>query len=127
MFREAIDHSRNVTLTVELNGRTLGEANAEAKALPVMRNLPTGVHLVEQGELQRMTELFSSFGTAMAIGIFCVYAVLVLLFHDFLQPNTILMALLLSLGGALVPLILTGTSWTVLSTSFSEPLYRHMA
>ncbi len=110
---DRIDRSRNVTLTVELNGRTLGEVNAEAKALPVMRKLPTGVHLVEQGELQRMTELFSSFGTAMAIGIFCVYAVLVLLFHDFLQPITILMALPLSLGGALVPLILTGTSFSM--------------
>ncbi len=110
---DRIDRSRNVTLTVELNGRTLGEVNAEAKALPIMRNLPTGVHLVEQGELQRMTELFSSFGTAMAIGIFCVYAVLVLLFHDFLQPVTILMALPLSLGGALLPLILTGTSFSM--------------
>lgn len=110
---DRIDRSRNVTLTVELNGRTLGEVNTEAKALPVMRNLPTGVHLVEQGELQRMSELFTSFGTAMAIGIFCVYAVLVLLFHDFLQPVTILMALPLALGGALLPLLLTGTSFSM--------------
>ncbi|WP_370677926.1 efflux RND transporter permease subunit [Pleomorphomonas sp. PLEO] len=110
---DRIDRSRNVTLTVELNGRTLGEVNTEAKALPVMRNLPTGVHLVEQGELQRMSELFTSFGTAMAIGIFCVYAVLVLLFHDFLQPVTILMALPLALGGALLPLLLTDTSFSM--------------
>ncbi|MBS1168200.1 MAG: efflux transporter permease subunit [Proteobacteria bacterium] len=110
---DRIDRSRNVTLTVELNGRTLGEVNGEARALPVMRNLPTGVHLVEQGELQRMSELFTSFGTAMAIGIFCVYAVLVLLFHDFLQPVTILMALPLALGGALLPLLLTGTSFSM--------------
>jgi multidrug efflux pump subunit AcrB len=60
-----------------------------------------------------MSELFTSFGTAMAIGIFCVYAVLVLLFHDFLQPVTILMALPLSLGGALLPLIITDTSFSM--------------
>jgi multidrug efflux pump subunit AcrB len=40
----------------------------------------------------------------MAIGVFCIYAVLVLLFHDFLQPATILSALPLALGGALVAL-----------------------
>lgn len=49
----------------------------------------------------------------MAIGVFCIYAVLVLLFHDFLQPLTILMALPLSLGGALVPLVMTGTSFSM--------------
>jgi len=68
---------------------------------------------VEQGELQRSSELFQSFATAMAIGVFCIYAVLVLLFHDFLQPFTILMALPLSLGGALLPLVVTGTSFSM--------------
>ncbi|MGO6734795.1 hypothetical protein ACCS71_05405 [Rhizobium ruizarguesonis] len=34
----------------------------------------------------------------MAIGVFCIYAILVLLFHDFLQPFTLLMALPLSLA-----------------------------
>ena len=49
----------------------------------------------------------------MAIGVFCIYAVLVLLFHDFLQPFTILMALPLSLGGALLPLVITGMSFSM--------------
>ncbi|MFT4162814.1 efflux RND transporter permease subunit [Shinella sp.] len=108
-----IDRSRNVTLSVELNGRILGDVNREAQALPALKNLPDGVSLVEQGELQRSSELFESFGIAMAIGVFCIYAVLVLLFHDFLQPLTILMALPLSLGGALLPLVITGTSFSM--------------
>jgi multidrug efflux pump subunit AcrB len=108
-----LDRERNVTLTVELNGRTLGEVYAEAKALPALRQLPAGVHLVEQGEVQRSTELFASFGLAMAIGVFCIYAVLVLLFHDFLQPATILCALPLSLGGALFALLLSGLSFSM--------------
>lgn len=108
-----IDRSRNITLSVELNGRILGDVNREAQELLALKNLPQGVHLVEQGELQRSSELFESFGIAMAIGVFCIYAVLVLLFHDFLQPLTILMALPLSLGGALLPLIVTGTSFSM--------------
>ncbi|MBX4870048.1 efflux RND transporter permease subunit [Rhizobium bangladeshense] len=110
---DRIDRMRNVTLSVELNGRILGDVNREAQALPALQYLPSGVTLVEQGELQRTSELFQSFGLAMAIGVFCIYAVLVLLFHDFLQPLTLLMALPLSLGGALVPLVVTGTSFSL--------------
>ncbi len=110
---DRIDRSRNVTLKVELNGRTIGEVQREALALPSLKSLPTGVHFVEQGELQRMSELFTSFGTAMAIGIFCIYAVLVLLFHDFLQPATILSALPLAMGGALISLWLTHQSFSM--------------
>jgi multidrug efflux pump subunit AcrB len=36
-----------------------------------------------------------------------------LLVYDFLQPLTMLMALPLSLGGALLPLVLTGTSFSM--------------
>lgn len=110
---DRIDRMRNVTVSVELNGRILGDVNREAQALPALQHLPPGVVLVEQGELQRSAELFESFSLAMAIGVFCIYAVLVLLFHDFLQPLTLLMALPLSLGGALVPLVVTGTSFSM--------------
>ncbi|MVA26673.1 efflux RND transporter permease subunit (plasmid) [Agrobacterium vitis] len=108
-----LDRSRNVTLTIELNGRSLSAVTAEAAQLPGYKNLPQGVKFVEQGELKRQTELFDSFATAIAIGIFCIYAVLVLLFHDFLQPVTILMAIPLALGGAMLPLVLTGTSFSM--------------
>ena len=108
-----LDRSRNVTLSVELAGRQIGEVQREAAELPALKTLPDGVHRVEQGELQRMSELFESFGFAMAIGIFCIYAVLVLLFHDFLQPATILCALPLALGGALFALLVTQQSFSM--------------
>lgn len=108
-----LDRLRNITLSIELNGRNLGDVMAEAQQLPAMQHLPEQVKIVEQGELQLMTELFASFGLAMAIGVLCVYAVLVLLFHDFMQPATILSALPLSLGGALLALILCGMSFSL--------------
>ncbi|WP_428312824.1 efflux RND transporter permease subunit [Hydrocarboniphaga sp.] len=110
---DRIDRERNVALTVELNGRAIGDVNREVMQMPAMKQLPSGVHTVQRGDLQNMTELFQSFGLAMAIGIFCVYAVLVLLFHDFLQPATILCALPLSLGGALFALLVTGMSFSM--------------
>ncbi len=110
---DRLDRSRNVTLSVELNGRALGEVQKEAMSLPAFESLPAGVRIVEQGELQRMSELFTSFGTAMAIGVFCIYAVLVLLFHDFMQPATILCALPLAFGGAFGALWLTNQSFSM--------------
>jgi multidrug efflux pump subunit AcrB len=105
---DRLNRSRNVTLEVELNGRSLGEVNDEARALPSIRNLPPGVQIAELGDAQEMQALFASFGMAMLIGVLCIYGVLVLLFKDFMQPATILAALPLSIGGAFVGLLLTG-------------------
>ena len=105
---DRLNRSRNVTLDVELGGRQLGEVNAEARALPSLKNLPPGVKIAELGDAQEMQALFASFGIAMLIGVLCIYGVLVLLFHDFMQPVTILAALPLSMGGAFVALLITG-------------------
>ena len=105
---DRLNRSRNVTLEVELSGRSLGEVNEEARALPAMKALPASVKIAELGDAQEMQALFASFGIAMAIGVLCIYGVLVLLFHDFMQPATILMALPLSIGGAFVALLVTG-------------------
>jgi multidrug efflux pump subunit AcrB len=110
---DRLDRYRNVTISVELNGRSLGEVMNEVRQLPSMRNLPKGVFTVQQGELQRMSEMFGSFGLAMAAGVLCIYVVLVLLFHDFLQPVTILAALPLSLGGALLALVVTRNDFSM--------------
>jgi multidrug efflux pump subunit AcrB len=102
-----LDRSRNVNLDVELGERPLGEAYEEALALPSLRSLPPSVRLAQLGDAQEMQELFASFGAAMAIGVLCIYGVLVLLFKDFMQPVTILAALPLSIGGAFVALLVT--------------------
>jgi len=104
---ERLNRSRNVTFDIELGRRTLGEVNTEARALPTMRNLPPSVNVAELGDAQEMQALFASFGIAMAIGVLCIFGVLVLLFKDFMQPVTILAALPLSIGGAFVALLVT--------------------
>ena len=104
------DRQRQAMLTVELGGRSMGEVMQEANRLPSLKALPAGVSQVAAGDAERMTELFGSFGLAMGVGVLCIYVVLVLLFHDFLQPLTILAALPLSVGGALLALLATRNS-----------------
>jgi multidrug efflux pump subunit AcrB len=73
-----------------------------------MKGLPPGIKVTEAGDAELQQELFEGFGTAMRDGLMMVYAVLVLLFGSFLQPITILFSLPLSIGGAIVALVMTG-------------------
>ncbi len=103
-----IDRSRNITLSVNLNGVPLGNAMRAIDSLPSMRNLPEGVRQLRTGDARFIGEIFTQFAIAMAIGVFAIYAVLVMLFHKFIQPVTILTALPPSAAGAIVALYLTG-------------------
>jgi hydrophobe/amphiphile efflux-1 (HAE1) family protein len=107
------DRMRNVSIDVELNGLPVGQVMAQVDKLPSMQTLPPGVIRQSSGDAERMAELFGGFGGAMLIGVLLIYIVLVLLFHDFLQPITILTALPLSVGGAFVALLLTGMSFSM--------------
>jgi multidrug efflux pump subunit AcrB len=100
------NQSRRVSMEADLNGVVLGTAMKAIRDLPTMKNLPQGVHLVEVGDVEVMTELFTNFTLAMATGILMVFAVLVLLFARVFQPLTILSALPLSVGGAAVALMI---------------------
>jgi multidrug efflux pump subunit AcrB len=104
------DRVRNVNIEVELNGVPLGEVEAQAMALPSLTQLPPGVAVKAVGDAEAMGELFEGFSLAMLTGVLCIYVVLVLLFHDFVQPVTILAALVLSVPGAILALFVTRTA-----------------
>ncbi|MCB8837280.1 efflux RND transporter permease subunit [Aurantimonas sp. VKM B-3413] len=104
------DGERTATISAELSGLTLGEAQKAVHGLPVMQDLPNGISQKAQGDIKRMNEMFSGFEMAIGTGILLMFATLALLFNSFLQPITILTALPLSIGGAFGFLWLTGSS-----------------
>ncbi|MFG1418354.1 efflux RND transporter permease subunit [Xanthobacter sp. V0B-10] len=105
------DRARRIAVEADLVGDTpLGTAVDAVKALPTARDLPPGVTLKEAGDAEIMGEVFTGFALAMGAGLMLVLAVLVLLFHDVLQPITILISLPLSVGGAFIALLITGNS-----------------
>ena len=101
------DRLRNINFDIELNQQPLGEVARQAMALPSLANLPPGVTQTTVGDAEAMEELFNSFALAMGTGVLCIYIVLVLLFRDFVQPATVLVALVLSVPGAFLALFLT--------------------
>ncbi|MBL8491783.1 MAG: efflux RND transporter permease subunit, partial [Rhodocyclaceae bacterium] len=104
------DRLRNVNFVIELNQQPLGDVERQALALPSLKNLPPGIIQSTVGDAEAMAELFESFALAMLTGVACIYVVLVLLFRDFVQPATILAALVLSVPGAFLALFLSGTA-----------------
>ena len=107
---DRFDRTRNINFEVELNGQPLGEIEAMAKEKPSLKQLPSGVSIKAVGDAEAMGELFEGFSIAMLTGILCIYIVLVLLFKDFVQPVTILAALVLSIPGAILALFITRTA-----------------
>jgi multidrug efflux pump subunit AcrB len=107
------DRLRNVNFEIELNGVPLGKVQEMTDALPSLSNLPAGVIKSAVGDAEAMAELAQSFLLAMLTGVLCIYIVLVLLFHAFIQPATILVALVLSLPGAVLALFATGTDMSM--------------
>jgi multidrug efflux pump subunit AcrB len=105
----AIDrYDRVVRVAVEANmegSDALGSLIAQALETPTAKSLPPGVTIRQTGDAEIMGEVFSGFLLAMGAGIMMVYAVLVLLFGSFLQPLTILFSLPLSIGGAILGLL----------------------
>jgi multidrug efflux pump subunit AcrB len=108
------NQSRRVFLEADMApGVELGTATKKIYALPTMKHLPDGVHLVETGDTEFMNELYQNFILAVGAGVLMVFAVLVLLFVRVFQPITILSALPLSLGGAVLALLLTGLPFSL--------------
>jgi multidrug efflux pump subunit AcrB len=106
---DRFNRARNVNFEIELNGQALGTVQSAAEALPSVANLPAGIRQTVVGDAEAFAELGQSFLLAMATGVACIYIVLVLLFHAWVQPVTILAALVLSLPGAFLALFLSRT------------------
>jgi hydrophobe/amphiphile efflux-1 (HAE1) family protein len=107
---ERFDRARRISLQADLRGMELGDATKAINALPTMAHLPAGVTKPAYGQSEQMNILFMGFAIALATGILLIVGVLILLFRNFFQPATILMALPLSVGGAMAALLIGGMS-----------------
>ena len=108
------DRKRNITIVADTTGGVeVGDAQAAVHKLPILRHLPPGVAVANQGQEQQTAQLFGGFAMAMASAIGLVYAVMVLLFRSFFKPFVILSALPTAIGGAFLALLLTGMSLSI--------------
>lgn len=106
-------YDRQFQTTVSANltdGALLGPVSAQITQLHDQIEMPPGTRIQTSGDAEIMGEVFEAFGLAMGSGVMLVYVVLVLLFHNFMTPVTILLSLPLAIGGAILALFFTGHS-----------------
>jgi hydrophobe/amphiphile efflux-1 (HAE1) family protein len=103
---DRFDRTRQVLVEANLQGISLGDAMEKVRALPAMNPLPADVTEEPFGDAKIMRDIFSRFGAALGLAILSIYAILVLLYNNFLYPFAILVALPLSIGGALLGLLI---------------------
>ncbi|MGF1541889.1 MAG: efflux RND transporter permease subunit [Pleurocapsa sp.] len=103
---QRFNRNRQVTVEGNLEGLALGDAMTQIRALPALNPLPPEVTEEPAGDAEIMRDIFSRFLGALGLAILCIYAILVLLYNNFLYPLAILVALPLSIGGALLGLLI---------------------
>ncbi|MBW4492766.1 MAG: efflux RND transporter permease subunit [Oscillatoria princeps RMCB-10] len=99
------NRARQVSVEANLQGISLGDAMGQVRKLPAMNQLPPEVAEEPAGDAKIMQDIFSRFGRALGLAVLCIYAILVLLYNSFLIPLAILVSLPLSIGGALIGLM----------------------
>lgn len=100
------DRSRQVEIGGNLQGIALGDALNQVRNLPAMNPLPSDVNEVPVGDAKIMRDIFTRFGSALGLAVLAIYGILVLLYSNFLYPLVIMASMPLSVGGALLALMI---------------------
>jgi HAE1 family hydrophobic/amphiphilic exporter-1 len=108
------NRQRSVTIRANLDGLKLGEAIAIAKQV-ADETLPASVTLGVVGDAETMSEGNTQFAIAMLLGILVIYMVLAAQFESLLHPITVMLALPLSMVGALGGLLVFDYSLNLFS------------
>ena len=109
------DMRQNIAVTARLEGRDMGSAMTEIRDLLGREsNLPPGT--IEYGGLyQQQQESFRNLVVVLAMAVILVFTVLLAEFGTFTMPLAIVFGSVLSLFGTIVALLVTGTSFNVVS------------
>ncbi len=106
---ERYNQNRRVFVGADLGKDVVkSEATNAVNALPIMKNLPSGVSNAPFGEDEWQAEMVKSFAVALLSGVLLVFAVLVLLYKRVMSPLVNMGSLLLAPLGGLLALKLLG-------------------
>ena len=108
------NRQRSVTIRANLDGLKLGEAILIARQV-AEDVLPASVTLNVIGDAETMSEGNAQFAIAMMLGILVIYMVLAAQFESLLHPITVMLALPLSMVGALGGLLMFDYSLNLFS------------
>lgn len=105
---EREDRQRQVSISANVVGRSLGEVVGEIQEGLDALEVPPGYTVAFGGEAERMRESGMALLAALVLAIIFIYVVLASQFESFLHPITIMVSLPLAVVGAFLGLFLAG-------------------
>ncbi len=113
-----VDHyqlARVIDVYVSTKGEDLGKVAGGINEILKHTSLPAGVRCNLRGQVDSMYVSFQRFGVGLLLSVLLVYLILVAQFKSFIDPSLILLAVPTGLTGALLLMLLTGTTLNVMS------------
>ncbi|WP_432735333.1 efflux RND transporter permease subunit [Maridesulfovibrio sp. FT414] len=111
-----IDQRRVVTISADVSGRLAEEVIADIEQNVSGIELPRGYAYKFTGEQEEQRKASEFLTKAFVGALFLIFIVLVTQFNSVTTPFIILTAVILSLGGVMVGLLVTGTAFGVIMT-----------
>jgi multidrug efflux pump subunit AcrB len=112
---ERLNNQRVAYISANL-GKDLSLGNATDKVVAEAKKvMPPGVSLNLGGDSARLSEVFGSFGTTLALSALCIVVVLIWLFKGWVDPVVIGVSLPLAIVGAMLALLVTKSDFGMIS------------
>jgi hydrophobe/amphiphile efflux-1 (HAE1) family protein len=109
------DRQREIEVSANLSGKFLGEVLNTAQAKISNLKLPSGYSVQISGSGEQQAESFLNIFISLAMAIIFVYIVLASQFESFVYPFSIMLALPMSIIGAVLALLVFHSSLSVMS------------
>ncbi len=109
------DLSRQVVVTANVSGVTLGDVMPQVQAAMDALDVPTGYRISTGGDAEQLAETAAAAAAALVLAVIFIYLVLASQFGSFLQPVAIMIALPLALIGVVLGLLVGGSTLNMFS------------
>jgi hydrophobic/amphiphilic exporter-1 (mainly G- bacteria), HAE1 family len=105
-----VDGQRTATVSAAVVNNNIGKASSATEKALNKIDLPDGAEWQLAGATEMTSEVFRTLGIAMVIAVLLVYIIMVATFRSLLNPLILLVSIPFAAVGAVILLLITGTS-----------------
>jgi hydrophobic/amphiphilic exporter-1 (mainly G- bacteria), HAE1 family len=109
------DLQREVRISANSDGRSLGEISADIEKAAAALDLKPGYDVVHGGDAEELKDMFNNMFQALFLAVVFIYLILASQFGSFVHPLAIMLSLPLSLVGVALALLATHDTLNIMS------------
>jgi HAE1 family hydrophobic/amphiphilic exporter-1 len=109
------DLQREVRISANPDGRSLGEISADIETAAAALHLEPGYDVVHGGDAEELKDMFNNMFQALFLAVVFIYLILASQFGSFVHPLAIMLSLPLSLVGVALALLATHDTLNIMS------------